>query len=364
MALILLAACGGGREEGGHPAARQTEKVVHVYNWAEYIGESTISDFEAKTGIKVIYDVYDSNELLQTKLLTGNSGYDVVFPSGAPLERLVMAGVFQRLDKSKLPNLVHLDAEILRIVSTYDPGNNHSIPYMWGTTGIGYNPDAVEQVLGTRTIDSWAAVFDPAIASKLAKCGIAMLDSPGDMLSVVRLYLGLDLNSKRTEDLAPAETVLMKVRPFVRYFDSFQYVSDLASGEICVAVGWSGGVLQARSRGSQANTPVDVAYAIPREGAPMWFDMVAIPKDASHPDHAHAFLNFLMEPTVIAAISNAVGQANANAAALPFVNETLRSDPSVYPTDEVRKRLHTDRLASEEQARMEARAWARIKYGQ
>ena len=364
MALILLAACGGGREEGGHPAARQTEKVVHVYNWAEYIGESTISDFEAKTGIKVIYDVYDSNELLQTKLLTGNSGYDVVFPSGAPLERLVMAGVFQRLDKSKLPNLVHLDAEILRIVSTYDPGNNHSIPYMWGTTGIGYNPDAVEQVLGTRTIDSWAAVFDPAIASKLAKCGIAMLDSPGDMLSVVRLYLGLDLNSKRTEDLAPAETVLMKVRPFVRYFDSFQYVSDLASGEICAAVGWSGGVLQARARGAQAAAPVEVAYAIPKEGAPMWFDMVAIPKDAPHPDHAHAFLNFLMEPTVIAAISNAVGQANANAAALPFVSETLRDDPLVYPTDEVRKRLHTDRLVSPEQGRMEDRAWARIKYGQ
>ena len=363
-ALVVLAACGGGRDEARTAAAAGAEKVLHVYNWADYIGESTIADFEARTGIKVIYDVYDSNEVLQTKLLTGGSGYDVVVPSGAPTHHLIQAGALRALDKSKLKNLANLDPRILQIVTDFDPGNEHALPYLWGTTGIGYNPDMVEKVLGTRTIDSLAAVFDPAIASKLAKCGITLLDAPNDMFAVAFTYLGLDLNSQRPEDWAAAEAVLKKAAPYVRYYHSSQYVSDLASGEVCVSIGWSGALQQARSRGAQAETPVKVVYVIPKEGAMIWFDMMAIPVDAPHPENAYAFLDYLMEPKVIAGVSNVVGQANANAASLPYVGEVLRNDPSIYPTSEVFKRLHPDKPWPPEMTREVARAWTRIKTGE
>jgi putrescine transport system substrate-binding protein len=364
MLSALLAACGGDREPASEASVGGEEKVLHVYNWVDYIGESTIADFEARTGIKVVYDVLDSNEVLQTKLLTGHSGYDVVVPSGVPAHRLIQAGALRALDKSKLKNLANLDPRILSILSDFDPGNAHSLPYLWGTTGIGYNPDLVEKVLGTRTLDSLAAVFDPAIASKLAQCGLTMLDAPGDMFAVAFVSLGLDLNSQRPEDFAAAEAVLKKAAPYVRYYHSSQYVSDLASGEVCVSIGWSGAVQQARSRGAQADPPVEVVYVIPKEGAMIWFDMMSIPADAPHPDNAHAFLDYLMEPKVIADISNVVGQANGNAAALPFVAETLRNDPAVYPTNEVFKRLYPDKPWPPEMIREVARAWTRIKTGE
>ena len=362
--LVQLAACGGGHDEARTTSAANDEKVLHVYNWADYVAESTIKDFEARTGIKVVYDVYDSNEVLQTTLLTGGSGYDVVGPSGAPTHHLIGAGALRALDKSKLKNLANLDPRILQIVTAFDPGNEHALPYLWGTTGIGYNPDMVEKALGTRTLDSLAAVFDPAIASKLAKCGITMLDAPNDMFTVAFHYLGLDGNSQRPEDWAAAEAVLKKAAPYVRYYHSSQYVSDLASGEVCVSIGWSGALQQARSRGAQAETPVEVVYAIPKEGAMIWFDMMAIPVDAPHPENAYAFLDYLMEPQVIADITNVVGQANGNAAALPFVAETLRNDPSIYPTNEVFKRLHPDKPWPPEMNREIARAWTRIKTGE
>jgi len=358
---VVLAACGGGRDEARTAAAAGEEKILNVYNWADYVGERTIADFEARTGIKVNYDVYDSNEVLQTKLLTGGSGYDVVGPSGAPTHHLIQAGALRALDKSKLKNLANLDPRILQIVTAFDPGNEHALPYLWGTTGIGYNPDLVEKALGTRTLDSLSAVFDPAIASKLAKCGITLLDAPNDMFTVAFHYLGLDGNSQRPEDWAAAEAVLKKAAPYVRYYHSSQYVSDLASGEVCVSIGWSGALQQARSRGAQAETPVEVVYVIPKEGAMIWFDMLAIPTDAPHPENAYAFLDYLMEPKVIADISNVVGQANGNAAALPFVAETLRNDPSIYPTNEVFKRLHPDKPWPPEMNREIARAWTRIK---
>ena len=362
--LVLLAACGGGRDEGGTASTAGEEKVLHVYNWADYIGESTIRDFEARTGIKVSYDVYDSNEVLQTKLLTGGSGYDVVVPSAAPTNHLIQAGALRTLDKAKLKNLANLDPRILQIVTAFDPGNEHAMPYLWGTTGIGYNPDLVEKALGTRTLDSLAAVFDPAIASKLAKCGITMLDAPNDMFAVAFIYLGLDSNSQRPEDWAAAEAVLTKAAPYVRYYHSSQYVSDLASGEVCVSIGWSGALQQARSRGAQAESPVKVVYAIPKEGAMIWFDMMAIPVDAPHPENAYAFMDYLMEPQVIADITNVVGEANGNAASLPFVAETLRNDPSVYPSNEVFKRLYPDKPWPPEMNREIARAWTRIKTGE
>ena len=354
----LLSACGSKDES---PAAAEPEKVLHVYNWADYVGEATIRDFEARTGIKVVYDVYDAAEVLDTKLLTGRSGYDVVVPSGGSTYRLIQAGALQKLDKSKLRNLGNLDPQIMQLVTANDPGNEHGVPYLWGTTGLGYNPDMVEKVLGTRTIDSLAAIFDPAVASKLAACGITWLDAPLDVFQLALIYLGLDANSERPEDLEAAEAVLAGARPYVRYIHSSQYLNDLASGEVCVSVGWSGGVQQARQRGAQAASPVEVVYVIPKEGAPLWCDMATIPIDAPHPENAYLFLDYLMEPEVSAGLTNAVGQANGNAASLPYVAEAIRNDPTIYPSDEVYRRLTIDRSRSPEQLPVISRAWARIK---
>ncbi len=344
------------------PAAE--EKVLHVYNWIDYIGPTTIADFQARTGIRVVYDTYDSNELLETKMLTGRSGYDVVFPSAVPLARQIGAGAIRKLDRSKLPNLVNLDPVVMERVALNDPGNAHAITYMWGTAGLGYNPAMVAKVLGTDRIDSWGAIFDPAIASKLAKCGIAMMDVPEDSFMVARIYLGLDPNSEDTADLAAAEALLQRARPYIRYFNTSQLVSDLASGEVCVAFSWNGNVTQARDRGAAAESPVKIAYAVPKEGSFIWFDTAAIPADAPHPDNAHAFLNYLMEPEVIAKVSNKIGYANGNLAALPYLESRVRDDPAVYPPDDVKLKLYPDTPESPSYKREASRAWTRIKTGQ
>ncbi len=284
VAGMVLAACGGKKEAGtATEAPAPEEKAVSVLNWSDYIGETTIADFQAATGIKVTYDVFDSNEVLETKLLAGRSGYDIVVPTAPFLERQIKAGVFLKLDKSKLPNLSNMDPEIMQRVAAHDPGNAYSITYLWGTIGLGYNPDMVKKALGTDTIDSWSAILDPVNAAKLAKCGITMLDAPTDVFGSVAIYLGLDPNSEKPEDLKAVEIALMKVRPHIRYFHSSSYINDLAAGEICVALGWSGDVLQARDRGAAASKPVRVSYAIPKEGAINYFDMLAIPADAPHP---------------------------------------------------------------------------------
>ena len=357
LLLTVFSGCGGSSSTGGST----DEPVVHVYNWADYIGASTTQQFEARTGIKVVYDVFDAPEVVETKLLTGHSGYDVVVPSGATTYRLVQAGALRPLDISKLKNYRNLDLEILNRVAANDPGNKHAIPYLRGTTGIGYNPALVEKAVGVRTIDSLAAIFDPDVASKLAKCGITWLDTPLDMFALAMAYLGRDLNSDRTEDLKDAEALLTRARPYVRYFHSSQYLNDLASGEICVAAGWSGMIHQARVRGAQSASPVEVVYVIPKEGAPLWCDMAAIPVDAPHVEHAYAFIDHLLEARVIAEISNEVGQANGNAASLPLIDESIRNDPSIYPSAEVMKRLTIDRSWSEEHVKRVARAWARIR---
>ncbi|MGH8865014.1 MAG: polyamine ABC transporter substrate-binding protein [Burkholderiales bacterium] len=364
-AVVMLAACGGKKEaEGADGAPKAEDKVLFVYNWSDYIGETTIADFEAKTGIKVTYDVFDSNEVLETKLLAGRTGYDVVVPSANFLERQIKAGVFLKLDKAQLPNLVNMDPEIAQRAAAHDPGNEYAVNYMWGTTGIGYNPDLVKKALGTDTIDSWGAIFDPANAAKLAKCGISMLDAPSEVMDSALIYLGRDPNSEKAEDLTAAEELLMKVRPYVRYFHSSQYINDLATGEICVSLGWSGDALQAKARGSEAEKPVNVAYSIPKEGAILWLDMLAIPADAPHPNNAHAFLNFIMEPEVAAGISNYVAYANGNAASLPFVDDAVKNDPSVYPTDEIKKKLFAHLAESQEFSRDLNRAWTRVRTGQ
>jgi putrescine transport system substrate-binding protein len=361
MLAAFVAACGTRNDSA---ADAQSGKVLHVYNWADYIGESTIREFEARTGIKVVYDVYDASEVLQTKLLTGQSGYDVVVTSGAATNRLIAGGAIRKLDRSQLRNLGNLDPQLMQRVTLYDPGNEHTVPYLWGTTGIGYNPDKVEQVLGTRTIDSLAAVFDPAMAAKLAQCGITWLDAPADVFQLAFIYLGLDANSHRPEDIAAAEALLSRVRPHVRYFHSSQYLNDLASGEVCVSIGWSGAIEQARHRGAEGEAPVEVVYVIPKEGAPLWTDLVQIPVDAPHPENAHRFIDYLMEPEVIAQITNTVGQANGNAASLPHIAESIRNDPAIYPSSEVYRRLTIDRTWSPEQTREVNRAWTRIKTAQ
>jgi putrescine transport system substrate-binding protein len=276
----------------------------------------------------------------------------------------VQAGALRKLDKSKLPNLAHMDPEVLEYVAQNDPGNEHGISYTWGTVGLGYIPEKVGKALGTSRIDSWSAVFDPAVAAKLARCGIAFMDAPEDVFSVARIYLGLDPNSQKAEDLAAAEALLRKVRPHVRYFHSSQPVNDLASGEICVSLHWNGYVIQARDRGAAAATPVRIEYTIPKEGSFLWFDMVAIPADAPHPDNAHAFLNYLMEPEVIARISNEIGYANGNLASRPFLDSRVRDDPAVYPPAETRAKLRPDTPESPAYIREASRAWTRIKTGQ
>jgi putrescine transport system substrate-binding protein len=355
----------GLRQEGSrHGECGPEEKVLNVYNWSDYIAEDTIAAFESRTGIKVNYDVFDSNEVLETKLLAGRTGYDVVVPSASFLERQIQAGVFMKLDSSKLPGLANMDPEIMERVAAHDPGNQHAIPYLWGTTGIGYNPEKVKAALGTDTIDSWAAIFDPENARKLQSCGLTLLDAPGEIIDSALIYLGRDPNSESAEDLAAAEELLMKIRPFVRYLHSSQYINDLANGEICVAVGWSGDILQARDRGAEAATPVEVAYAIPKEGAIMWFDMLAIPADAPHPNNAHAFIDYLMEPAVIAEISDYVAYANGNLASFDLVDAEVTGDPSVYPTEEVKAKLYPHLAESQDYSRLSNRAWTRFRTGQ
>ena len=364
-ALIAISACGGKPEtETAAEAAAPEEKSVNVLNWSDYIGDTTVADFEKKTGIKVTYDVFDSNEVLETKLLSGRSGYDIVVPTAPFLERQIKAGVFLPLDRSKLPNLKNMDPDIMQRVAAHDPGNQYSITYLWGTIGLGYNPELVKRALGTDTIDSWSILLEPENATKLAKCGIAILDAPTDVFGSVAIYKGLDPNSEKPEDLKVVEETLAKVRPYIRYFHSSSYINDLAAGEICLALGWSGDVLQARDRGAAAAKPVTVKYAIPKEGAINYFDMLAIPADAPHPDNAHAFLNYLMEPEVIAKATNKVRFANGNLASLPFVDESIRNDPNIYPGPEVRARLHPDLVESQAFSRDLNRAWTRIRSGQ
>ena len=363
LAAALLAACGGGGK-ATNGAAPPEERVLHVYNWIDFIGKTTIADFEAQTGIKVVYDTYDTTEILETKLLTGGSGYDVVFPSSTYMGRLAHAGALMKLDKARLANLGNLDPELMGQVALSDPGNEYAIAYTWGTTGIAFNPTLVRKALGTGMVDSWSVIFDPQIASKLAGCGITLLDSRDDVFEAVEVYLGTDSGNEDLQELASAEQVLQRVRPFVRNFDSGEYPGTLATGETCIALGWSGVKHISRTRQDATSKYSEIVYVIPREGAPSYFDTAAIPADAPHPENAHAFLNFLMQPEVIAGVTNTVGYANANLSSRPYVDAEVRDDPSVYPDDEVRARLHPSRMHSPEYTRELGRAWTRVKTGQ
>ena len=344
--------------------ASAQERTVNVYNWSDYIDESIIQEFTAKTGIKVVYDVFDSNEILETKLLAGGTGYDIVVPTGVFLARQIQAGVFQKLDKSKLPNLKNMWDVVNERTATYDPGNEYSINYMWGTVGIGYNVRKVQEALGTDKIDSWDVVFKPENMAKLEACGVYMLDSPTDILPQALAYLGLDPNSTSADDFAKAEELLMSVRPHVRKFHSSEYIEALANGDICLAVGWSGDVFQARDRAAEADQGVEVAYVVPKEGAQMWFDQMAIPADAKNLAEAHEFLNYIMEPEVIAKATNYVYFANGNKASQEFVEKEIMDDPAIYPTEEALQKLFTIQPYDPRTQRTVTRLWTKVVTGQ
>lgn len=363
---LALVACGKKEEaqqaqQAAAPAAE--EKVLHVFNWSDYIAEDTIKNFEEKTGIKVTYDVFDSNDVLETRLLAGNSGFDVVVPSASFLERQIKAGVFQKLDKSQLPNLGNMDPDIMQRVALHDPENAHSVPYLWGTTGIGYNEAKVKKILGDTPLDSWNFVFDPKLAAKFKDCGISVLDAPDELLKITLAWLGRDPNSEKEEDLKAAEEKLMAIRPFIRKIHSSQYIEDLANGDLCIAVGWSGDILQSRDRAEEAGQGIVIKYVIPKEGTIVWFDMLAIPADARHPKNALAFINYLMDPQVAANNSNFVNYANGNATSFALVNDEVKNDPGIYPTPEVKAKLFPSLAYSEDFTRLMTRMWTRFSTG-
>jgi putrescine transport system substrate-binding protein len=353
---LLLQACGSSGAGGA-------DKVVNVYSWMEYIGPDTVANFEKETGIKVRYDTFDNNEVLETKLLTGHTNYDVVVPTENFFDRQLHAGVYRKLDKGALTNLKNLDPDILRRMAVHDPGNDHAVPYMWSTTGLGYNVDQVRARLGGAPPDSWALLLDPANAAKLKDCGIAVTDSPLDVFESVLIYLGKDPNRRDLADLSAASAVLLEIRPFVRYIDPAQYMTDLANGDICLALAWSGDVGVARSRAAEASKGVKVAYLIPREGALMTVDMMAIPADAPHPRNAEIWLNYLMRPDVIADISNHIKYPNGNSASLPLIAASLKDDPSIYPDAATRARLHTNEAVPAGYTRLLIREWTRFRTG-
>jgi putrescine transport system substrate-binding protein len=345
-------------------AALAQERVVHVYNWSDYIDESVLEDFTKETGIKVVYDVFDSNELVETKLLAGGSGYDVVVPTGPFLARQIKAGVFQKLDKSKLPNLSNMWPLVSERLAKYDPGNEYAVNYMWGTTGIGYNVDKVKAALGDIPVDSWDILFKPENAAKLKSCGINILDASDETFAIAMNYIGKDPDSKVASDLEAGGEVYKKIRPNVKTFNSSAYIDELANGDTCITIGWSGDILQAKARAEEAKNGVKVDYVIPKEGTYMWFDNLAIPADAKNVAEAHAFINFLMKPEVIAKASNYVQYANGNLASQKFIEESVLKNPSVYPNEATLAKLFTISPYDPRAQRVINREWTAIKTGQ
>ncbi len=345
-------------------AAVASADEVRVYNWSDYIDEELLSKFEEETGLKLVYDVFDSNEVLETKMLAGQSGYDVVVPSGTFLQRQIQAGAFQKLDFSKMPNSENLWDVVAARTAQYDPGNEYSINYMWGTTGIGVNVGKVTELLGEDApIGSLALIFEPGNMEKLAECGVHFLDAPTEMIPAALKYIGEDPDSHDPDVIAKAEPVLMGVRPHVQKFHSSEYINALANGEICVAFGWSGDILQARDRAFEADNGVEIAYNAPSEGALMWFDQMAIPADAPNPEGAHVFLNFIMDAQNMADASNYVYYANGNLASQPLLEEDVINDPAIYPDEATMENLYSTTPYPPRTQRVVTRLWTKIKSG-
>jgi putrescine transport system substrate-binding protein len=362
-AAIVLAALAACTPSGQKSAPASGGGELRIYNWSDYIDPALLDQFSKETGTKVRYDTFDSNEVLETKVLQGNTGYDLVVPSNHNLPRYIAAGAIQPLDKARLPNLKNLDPQVLVHLGAFDPGAKYAVPYMQGTIGIGYNVDAVAKRLGATPIDSWAIVFDPATLAKVKDCGVYFLDAAEDMYAVALNYLGREPNSKNPADYAAATELLMKARPYVRKFHSSEYIDALANGDICVAVGYSGDVLQAKDRAEEAKNGVKLAYAVPKEGSQVWFDLFVIPKDAPNAAAAHRFIDFMLRPEVIARASNFTHYANANAPAKALVDAAVRDDPNVYPGPELSRRLFVTTTKDQALLREVNRQWTRVLTG-
>lgn len=369
VAAVTLAACSGGEKApetsaagAQAPAANGGSKTVNVYNWSDYIAEDTNANFEKATGITVTYDVFDSNEVLEAKLLAGSSGYDVVVPSLNFLGRQIQAGVFMPLDKSKIPNIANLDPEMMKRIEKQDPGNKYAVPYMWGTTGIGYNVDKVKAAFGnTDVTNSWDLVFKPENLAKLKDCGVTFLDTPSEIVPIALNYLGEDPNSTDPAVIDKAGALLKTIRPYISQFHSSSYIDAMANGDTCLVVGWSGDVIQARDRAKEAGNGVNIAYSIPKEGAPLWFDMLAIPKDARNVDNAHAYINYLLDPQVMANNSNFISYPNAVPKAKELMDKEITSDPTIYPPPEVAAKLFTFAIIPPEVDKQYTRLWTDLK---
>ncbi len=352
-AALALAACGGPKQD-----------TLHIYNWSDYIDPALLEEFTKETGIKVVYDTFDSNEMLETKVLTGSTGYDIVAPSNHNLPRYITAKAIAPLDFAKLPNRKNLWPELMQRMEPFDPGAKYNVPYMWGTMGIGYNTAEIAKRLPGVTIDSWDVVFKPENLAKLKDCGVYFLDASEDMYAVALNYLGKDPNSKVVADYEAATEMLLALRPHITKFHSSEYINALANGDACVVIGYSGDILQAADRAEEAGRGVEIAYAIPKEGSQVWFDVFAIPADAPNPEAAYKFLDFMLRPEVIAKASNYTAYANANSAATPLVDEELRSDPNVYPTPEVFGRLFVTTTKDQALVREVNRLWTKVMSGQ
>ena len=365
----LLAACGGGEKPadgtaGGGNGSGGGDKVVHMYNWSDYIAEDTMSNFEKESGIKVVYDVMDANETLEAKIMAGSTGYDIVVPSLQFLARQSKAGVYQEIDRSKLSNYGNLDPELMALIARTDADNKFGVPYLYGFTGIGYNVEKVKAALGDVPADSWDMVFKPEVASKLKGCGIMALDTPTELVPIALNYIGEDPNSQDPAVIAKAAPLLKTLNANIRTFHSSQYIDALANGDVCVAIGWSGDVFQARDRAEEAGQGITVGFEIPKEGAPIFFDMLAIPKDAKNLDNAYAFIDYLLKPEVMAGISSYVSYGNVVKDSLPLIDESVRTNPGVYPSDEMMKKIFPLEPLTPEVSRQYTDMWSAMKSGQ
>ncbi len=359
--LQLAAAAVLGLAMSGVSAA---EPSVSIYNWYDYIAPDATKNFQRETGVATVYDVFDNGDVMQSKLMAGRSGYDVVVASSELLPNLIKAGVLQELDRSQLPNLPHLDPEILAKVQHNDPGNRYAAPYLWGTTGVGYDADQVKALLGAEApVGSWDLIFKPENIAKLSQCGVAMLDSPGEIIPIALHYLGLPYNSQNPEDYRKAEALLLKIRPYIRYFDSSRFISDLANGNVCVVLGWSGGVYDAQLASAKAGNGRNLVYRIPREGAPVWVENLVLLNDAPHPQQGLSFINYMLRPDVIAATSNYLGYPNANKDATALVEQKVRENPGVYPSPQTMATLYPLEPLPLKMERVRTRVWSKVKTG-
>jgi len=349
---------------GSSAGALAADQVLNVYNWSDYIADQTIPRFEKEQSIKVKYDVYDSDDTLQAKMLTGHAGYDIVVPTSNFMAKQIEAGIYQRLDKAKIPNLANLDQSLMSKVAGADPGNKYGVPWAFGTTGLGYNLTKVHAALGNDApLNSWDVLFDPKYVSKLKSCGVSVLDQPSDVFAATLHYLHKDPNSKSAADYQEAFQALKKIRPYITQFNSSGYINDIANGDVCFAMGWSGDINIAKHRAMEAKRSYKIAYMIPKSGAPIWFDMMTIPKDAAHVDAATKWINYIEDPKVNAEITNKVFYPTANAAAKKYVKPEIANDPTIYPPESIQKNLFLLKPLPAEILRLENRLWTQLKTG-